>query len=182
MDYGDYTPLESCKHRICSKLWLCGEKLQRAFSTFSAFSPFTFAAGSCVQGTRKNTEGVCCMFGKNCPFWILLATLSQNVTRKTGKVKAFKACSCLGGDGSWAHGKGVVAEWCQMKWRWERKWRSKRKAHPHGHGSFDYVLQWVSSDITVSSYLHALHFFIFCFVSIMFIHFPRFVFQSQNLA
>lgn len=164
LGYTDYTPLESCEHRICSKLWLCGEELQRTFSTFSAFSPFTFAAGSRVQGTGKKLaafEGVCWMLSLLCHSF---NKMSQGKQEKYGKVKAFKACSCLGGDGSWAHGKEkkVAFPWCQMKWRWEQE-EGRNVKKPHGHGSFDYVLQWFSSDITVSSYLHALLFFPFSF-------------------
>ena len=99
LGYTDYTPLESCEHRICSKLWLCGEELQRTFSTFSAFSPFTFAAGSRVQGTGKKLaafEGVCWTLSLLCHSFNKMSQGKQEKYGKVWKSQGFQGLQLLG--------------------------------------------------------------------------------------
>ena len=157
LGYTDYTPLESCEHRICSKLWLCGEELQRTFSTFSAFSPFTFAAGRCVQGTRKKEYRRSVLNVVPSDFHKMSQWKSME---KSGKVKAFKACSCLGGDGSWAHGKEkkVAFPWCQNEMTLGTGGRQKRQETP-----WTWFI-WLCFTVVFQRYLQYLHIFMLFFI------------------
>lgn len=138
------------------------------------------------EQVRRNTEGVC---------WTLYV---RNIFHKSEKChkenrKSMEKSRLSRPAAAWA---ATAAERTARKKKWrfrDVKWNdvgNKRKAQQDQETSRNpmdmvHLIMFYSGFPAILQYLHIFmlfFFFLFRFVSIMFIHFPRIVFQSQNLA